>query len=99
MPVTVTVARPVAASYFNVRSTTVAEPMIPCVILSAILRISSRLACACAALLGPVWTIEPGMLTINLMLLGVALALTPLILRQTKRLSAPVPLRRRMAPA
>ena len=56
-------------------------------------------ACACAALLGPIWAGGPVMVTINLMLLGVALALTPLILRQTKRLSAPVPLRRRMAPA
>ena len=57
------------------------------------------MACACAALLGPIWAGGPVMVTINLMLLGVALALTPLILRQTKRLSAPVPLRRRMAPA
>ncbi|MEZ7274129.1 PepSY domain-containing protein [Sphingobium sp. 10 DY56-G10] len=57
------------------------------------------LACACAALLGPVWTIEPGMLTINLMLLGVAGALLPVILRQARRRDRTTPVRHRAVPA
>ena len=57
------------------------------------------LACACAALLGPVWTIEPGMLTINLMLLGLAGALLPVILRQVRRRDRTTPVRHRAVPA
>ena len=59
----------------------------------------AALACACAALLGPVWTIEPGMLTINLMLLGLAGALLPVILRQVRRRDRTTPVRHRAVPA
>ncbi len=57
------------------------------------------LACASAAILGPVWAGGLTMVTINLLLLGTALVLVPVIQRQLRRRSANAPVRRRAATA
>ncbi|WP_370310358.1 PepSY-associated TM helix domain-containing protein [Sphingobium abikonense] len=57
------------------------------------------LACTVTALLGPIWAVEPVMLTMNLMLLAVAAALAPVILRHVRRRATAAPVRRRAVPA
>ncbi|MCI4591746.1 PepSY domain-containing protein [Sphingobium sp. BYY-5] len=57
------------------------------------------ITCLSAALLGPIWASGVLMATINLLLLGMALALLPIILRQLQRKRAPAPARRRAVPA
>jgi uncharacterized iron-regulated membrane protein len=57
------------------------------------------IACLCTALLGPIWADEPLMAIVNLMLLAIAGALLPVILRQLRRKQAPLVTRRRAVPA
>ena len=53
-------------------------------------------ACALAAVLGPVWSTEPILLTGNLLFLVMAVALALIVRRQMRRRNAPTPARRRM---
>ncbi|OAN59437.1 PepSY-associated TM helix domain-containing protein [Sphingobium sp. TCM1] len=53
------------------------------------------IGCVSAAFLGPIWPDGWPLATVNLLLLGVALALLPVIRRQVQRKRAPAPTRRR----
>ena len=53
-------------------------------------------ACVLAAVLGPLWSTEPVLLTGNLLFLAMAGALALIVRRQVRRRNAPTPARRRM---